>query len=583
MFFRLHMLLRRLAQCGLPFRVAVFAWSPWRKLVYRGLALAIATAIFFVGLALTPTASEAKTSAATAAANAAFAVTKRAILSDGMDLIRLGISNNMCALTFDDGPGPYTAQLLDTLAEHKVPATFFVIGPQVRRRPELIKRMLAEGHEVGNHSYSHTALRNRSPKAQQDDLLKMDHLLRELGAKPRFVRPPFGFYDHNTINVVKEMDGHIVMWTADSEDWRNSENASDILANMQMIYRGAPMRGVFLFHDTHRPTVDHMNEILDTLTAAGCRFVTLSEYIDTPKGGKATPLPMEAENAQPQPPVNFALEGRLNSQPETAPGVAENPPLAATIGQRAAVAASGSTVTAPVAENAAVGHTESATPLSNPVAVTNANAAPGADAVTESTMSGDSSQNSPENSSTQNMPQRGLQNSEQGKPVQAAVRSLAAPAPVQGEKSQGVVQNTAPQALQKNPLAATQNTTATKNKDYAAQGSAQDTTANQAQGKPTPQNFWSKPQATRGENENAARNKNAQAPEREGRFNPTQAKPPLTISTQPSPIAEPDANAAATPPEELLPPLTSPPDPPVIIAPPLPGESDAPPPPTNSS
>ena len=254
-------------------------------------------------------------------------------ISSGLDLMRLGISNNMCALTFDDGPSAYTAQLLDTLAEYHIPATFFVVGKQVLRRPELIKRMLSEGHEVGNHSFSHITLRKQTPEAQQADLLKLDVLLRELGANPRFVRPPFGFYDHNTINVVQEMDGHIVMWTADSQDWRNSSDLDGILSNMQMLYTNAPLRGVFLFHDTHRLTVEHMGEILDALLGAGCRFVTLSEYIDSPLGDAPIQM-LEVKNgagagdvaavdaaghgmggeAAPVRTINFALEGRLDAQ-----------------------------------------------------------------------------------------------------------------------------------------------------------------------------------------------------------------------------------------------------------------------------
>ncbi len=284
MLLRLHMLFKRFMQRGLPVRAAVFAWSPGCAFFFSALSLVFC----FIAFTHTPAAGETQNSAPLK--NTALRVAAPRPISDGMELIRLGISNNMCALTFDDGPGPYTAKLLDVLAKHNVPATFFVVGTQVRRRPELIKRMLAEGHEVGNHSYSHTALRNRSPQAQHDDLIKLDHLLRDLGAKPRFVRPPFGFYDHNTINTVQEMDGHIVMWTADSEDWRNTEDVNDILTNMQMIYRGAPLRGVFLFHDTHRPTVEHMDEILTALAAAGCRFVTLSEYIDLPKAKTTCPF-----------------------------------------------------------------------------------------------------------------------------------------------------------------------------------------------------------------------------------------------------------------------------------------------------
>ncbi len=230
----------------------------------------------------------------------------------GLDLMQLGISNDMCALTFDDGPSRYTPQLLDTLAEYNIPATFFVVGANVERYPGTIRRMLAEGHEVGNHSYSHIALRKQSLPEQQADLMRLDAMLRELGANPRFVRPPFGFYDHNTLNVVQEMDGHIVMWTTDSQDWRKNFDLEDILCNMESLYLGAPLRGVFLFHDTHYLTVQHMPEVLDALSAAGCRFVTLSEYIDSPMSSSdSIPSTLEAHQDAPYK-VNFILDGRLS-------------------------------------------------------------------------------------------------------------------------------------------------------------------------------------------------------------------------------------------------------------------------------
>ena len=324
-----HYLSRVFLQGGLPVRAAVFAWSAGRRPARQSRCKIKTTALgaafrlaLCLGLAAGPLAARAEN-------GAVLAPVPRPTISDGLELMRLGISNNMCALTFDDGPSPYTAELLDTLARYNIPATFFVVGAQVQRRPDIIRRMLAEGHEVGNHSFSHTALRKQSPQAQQDDLRKLDALLRELGANPRFVRPPFGYYDHNTINVVQEMDGHIVMWTVDSQDWRNYSDLEDVLANMQLPYRGAPMRGVFLFHDTHRPTVERMPEILDALIASGCRFVTLSEYIDAPQTGEGLPPILEVRPDAVDPPVNFALDGRLDARTVAA----EMPPAAGALPQ----------------------------------------------------------------------------------------------------------------------------------------------------------------------------------------------------------------------------------------------------------
>ncbi len=304
MLFCTPLLFRLLKPGGLPVRAAVFAFGARLGL---GLGLGLLACLICLGGGAAPARAEG---------GAELKAVRGSPISDGLELMRLGISNNMCALTFDDGPSAYTAELLDTLAAHHIPATFFVVGTQVERRPELIRRMLAEGHEVGNHSYSHTALRKLSPEAQQADLRRLDALLRDLGAHPRFVRPPFGFYDHNTINVVQEMDGHIVMWTTDSEDWRSYSKLDDPVAGMHMLYKGAPLRGVFLFHDTHHLTVERMPEVLDAMAAAGCRFVTLSEYIDAPAGSQDAPPLLEVKtNDKAEPPINFALDGRLDAPP----------------------------------------------------------------------------------------------------------------------------------------------------------------------------------------------------------------------------------------------------------------------------
>ena len=284
----------------------------------KGLPLPIASCLLALGLAcwLWPSVAECAKQPSRSADRP---------VSEGMSLMRKGIDGDICTLTFDDGPSRYTAELMDILNEYRIPATFFVVGTQVKRRPDLIRRMLAEGHEVGNHSYSHHTLREQTPEAQKADLRKLDTLLRELGANPRFVRPPYGFYDHNTVNVVQEMDGHMVLWSVDSQDWRRKTDLEDILSNMQTLYTGAPLRGVFLFHDTHRRTVEHMPQILDALKATGCHFVTLSEYINMPK-------------AQPEPEVHEAatdeagdLHENAEHTPERIPEQAEKAPEAVSL------------------------------------------------------------------------------------------------------------------------------------------------------------------------------------------------------------------------------------------------------------
>lgn len=193
---------------------------------------------------------------------------------DGAALFHLGKNKNLCAITFDDGPGPHTERLLHILRQHGVQATFFVVGSQVKRRPELVRQMLAEGHEVANHTYAHTTLRHMPLEQQQEAIGGVQELLQRLGAESRFVRPPFGRYDSATRKAAKELGVQIVLWSVDSHDWQKRTGA----ARLKSVDGGPGVRGVFLFHDTHAPTVDAMSDILSDLALRECRFVTMSEY-----------------------------------------------------------------------------------------------------------------------------------------------------------------------------------------------------------------------------------------------------------------------------------------------------------------
>jgi len=199
-----------------------------------------------------------------------------------MTLLRRDMPANYCALTFDDGPGPYTAALLDLLAERGIVATFFVLGQNAERRPALIKRMLAEGHEVANHSYSHANMRRLKPEAQFLEMKRAQEVLHSLGAEVRYFRPPYGRYTPVTTAKAEDLGMTILLWSLDSQDWKRHvsrlEGLRSVSPAVQQTFPG--MRGVLLFHDTHKHTVDEMPEILDALRVGGCeRFVTVSAYM----------------------------------------------------------------------------------------------------------------------------------------------------------------------------------------------------------------------------------------------------------------------------------------------------------------
>lgn len=197
------------------------------------------------------------------------------VVLDGTALFRLGKDRNLCALTFDDGPGSHTERLLDILQQQGVSATFFVVGSRVKTRSRSVLRMAAEGHEVANHTLNHRTLRRLPEAKQREEITVVQQMLLDLGMRSCFLRPPFGRYDAVTERIARELQLRIVMWSVDSNDWKQIPDVTCL----KSVGGGSGLRGVFLFHDTLASTVEAMPQIIDALETQGCRFVTLSEYI----------------------------------------------------------------------------------------------------------------------------------------------------------------------------------------------------------------------------------------------------------------------------------------------------------------
>ena len=235
---------------------------------------------------------------------------------DGRAILKMSKGSNLCALTFDDGPSSHTERLMEILRERGIHATFFVVGKQVKYHPELIVRLQQEGHEIGNHTYSHKSLRHLSVDAQRSEILSVQESLRKLGVHSRYIRPPYGNFDANTVAIAKAEGADIMLWSIDSMDW--SKRAS--IENMKTLISGQKLRGVFLFHDTHEQTIEALPEILDRLIADGCQFVTVSEYLAAlrqdalPEGVKVAAPVIQGNPHQPAPPQNAQAEREAPQQ-----------------------------------------------------------------------------------------------------------------------------------------------------------------------------------------------------------------------------------------------------------------------------
>ncbi len=178
------------------------------------------------------------------------------------------------ALTFDDGPDPYyTEMLLDGLKERKVQATFFVTGVHAEQNPKIIARMYAEGHLVGNHTYSHIQLKTTNREKYKEELLKTSQILQDITGEPvQFVRPTYGTWDKK---LEKELDMLPVMWTVDPRDWCQSSAACIAQSVVKKVKEG----DIILLHDQYDPSVKAALMIVDELKKQGYEFVTVDKML----------------------------------------------------------------------------------------------------------------------------------------------------------------------------------------------------------------------------------------------------------------------------------------------------------------
>ncbi|MFF5210847.1 polysaccharide deacetylase family protein [Streptosporangium sp. NPDC000396] len=177
------------------------------------------------------------------------------------------------ALTFDDGPGKYADKLLDTFKKYKAKTTFFLEGQYVKARPAFAKRMAAEGHELGNHSYTHPHLREVSEDKIREELTKTQDIVKQItGKAPTMFRPPYGEMDDRVQTIAKEMGLPIVLWNGGSRDWATRDEK----AIYNEVLKNAKRDGVILMHDWVEQTVKVMPKLLVALQKQGYHVVSVS-------------------------------------------------------------------------------------------------------------------------------------------------------------------------------------------------------------------------------------------------------------------------------------------------------------------
>ena len=178
------------------------------------------------------------------------------------------------ALTFDDGPRrSTTTKLLDGLRERGASATFFLVGEQIEANRDLVERMKAEGHQVGNHTWSHVQLQGASQEVVSREIKQTDDLLRQvLGEGTYWLRPPYGKLDETQKALIPVPT---VQWSVDSRDWE-SKNTEKIL---KTVLAQAKPNSIILMHDIYPTSVEAALKIVDALQKEGYWFVTVEELL----------------------------------------------------------------------------------------------------------------------------------------------------------------------------------------------------------------------------------------------------------------------------------------------------------------
>ncbi|HEV3129243.1 MAG TPA: polysaccharide deacetylase family protein [Solirubrobacteraceae bacterium] len=190
-----------------------------------------------------------------------------------------GSQHREVALTFDDGPGPYTPQVLSVLQRDNAPATFFQVGNLQRYFHASTSQIVAMGDPIGDHTFGHAPMSHLPYAEQQKQLLDQVTAIRQYGAPfPRLFRPPYGYWNKETLSLLHKYRMLMILWTIDTEDFKLPGSA----AIAQRVLAGARPGAIFLMHDAggnRAETAAALPEIIHGLRAKGYKLVTVPKLL----------------------------------------------------------------------------------------------------------------------------------------------------------------------------------------------------------------------------------------------------------------------------------------------------------------
>ena len=209
------------------------------------------------------------------------------IMKDYEDIIikKGNQEQKVVALTFDDGPDEvYTPQILDILKKYDVKATFFLVGENIERNADIVAREVEEGHEIGNHTYTHINVSKRGYNEIYNEIIKTQDAIKKItGEEPKLFRPPYRAISKNMCDIIKSKKMNIVLWSnLDPRDWSNP----GVYYIVNTIDTKVENGNIILLHDYNKvrasksQTIQALDTIIPKLKEKGYKFVTVSQLIN---------------------------------------------------------------------------------------------------------------------------------------------------------------------------------------------------------------------------------------------------------------------------------------------------------------
>ncbi|HTZ88191.1 MAG TPA: polysaccharide deacetylase family protein [Solirubrobacteraceae bacterium] len=202
-----------------------------------------------------------------------------------------GAQGRDVALTFDDGPGPYTPQVLDVLEREHVPATFFVIGQEIHDFGSSTEREIHDGFVIGDHTENHPMMAHLTAHDQKEQLFEQAARIELLGGrKPHLFRPPYGSFNTTTFHLLHQMKMLMVLWSVDTDDYEQP----GVETIVKRALEGAKPGAIILLHDAggnREQTVAALPQIIRAIRARGLRLVTVPRLLTDDPPPRGQPLP----------------------------------------------------------------------------------------------------------------------------------------------------------------------------------------------------------------------------------------------------------------------------------------------------